>query len=158
MRNSRATLALIITIFICLSLISSRSYSLDEAIQSIEKESDSPQYLKCTGVFVEYEQNYDWWEDTPDGGHSDFVSQKATFKIVSPQKYADREVGVVFENEEHSIIINPKSRIYIADDDPITDLPKSKLGKTFIFEIPEDFFTGNYGTISNLFVNDIRVP
>lgn len=105
-----------------------------------------PAYVRCVGQFTDLESDYPWFENwvDPDGNesHGDGSSPRAVFRIVSPSNHADRIVGVLYK--------------YQGKDLPSPPDPAAK-GKMFSFELPEDFFTGNFVTIDNGIVRNLKM-
>jgi hypothetical protein len=121
-----------------------------------EPVADASGYIKCVGRLVEYDTSYqrcEFWT-TADGNQIQdlIISQEATFRISSPSIYAGRTVGVLCGDEADLFTTSP---------------PISKKGKGFSlefrgnsftspFEIPEDFFTGKFGTIDRKDIRNFR--
>jgi hypothetical protein len=104
-----------------------------------------PAYVRCVGQFTDLEPDYPWfvnWVD-PDGNesHGDGSSPRAVFRIVSPTNHADRIVGVLYKYQGKDLPSPPDA---------------GDKGKTFSFELPEDFFTGNFVTIDNSIVRNLK--
>ena len=99
--------------------------------------SQPPEYVECQGVFAEYEPNYPFFDNWVEDGqtvNADGEAPRGLFLISHPAVYANRKVGILFS--------------YTGTRAPSAPEPSEK-GKTFSFEVPEDFFTGNYVTIEN---------
>ena len=105
-----------------------------------------PAYVRCIGQFTDLELDYPWFENWVDQdgneSHGDGSSPRAVFSIVSPSNHADRIVGVLYK--------------YQGKDLPSPPDPAAK-GKMFSLELPEDFFTGNFVTIDNSIVRNLKM-
>lgn len=103
-------------------------------------------YVRCVGQFTDFESDYPWFENwvDPDGHecHADGSSPRAVFRLVSPTNHAGRIVGVLYK--------------YQGDDLPSPPDVKAK-GKRFSLGLPEDFFTGNFVTIDNNQVRNLKM-
>lgn len=105
-----------------------------------------PAYVWCVGQFTDFEPDYPWFENwvDPDGteNHGDGRSPRAVFRIVSPTNHAGRIVGVLFKYQGADLPPPPDAGVK---------------GKTFALELPEDFFTGNFVTIDNHHVRNLKL-
>lgn len=129
-------------------------------------------YIKCVGRLVEYANNC-WWSEswTTESGltqHATGISQKATFRISSPSVYGGRTVGVFHQHEADLFTTSPP--ISKVEGSPVgysietpedsstvpTSRPMSPKGLDYSFEIPEDYFTGNFGTIRHHYIRNFR--
>ena len=114
-------------------------------LRAASAEAIPPPYVQCVGEFVEFEPDYPWFENwvDPDGNecHSDGNSARAVFRISSPSAYTNRTVGILYKYEGKDLLPSPDV---------------SLKGRLFSFEVPEDFFTGNFGTIDNIHVKNME--
>ena len=105
-----------------------------------------PPFVKCVGQFTDYEADYPWFEKWVDENgnesHGDGSSPRATFRISTPAIYADRIVGVLYRCNGRDLPPPPAL---------------AAKGRTFSFELPEDFFAGKYVTIDNINVRNLRM-
>ena len=109
------------------------------------KQATPPPYVQCVGELVEFEPDYPWFENwvEEDGTevHGDGSAPRATFRVSSPSTYVNRMVGVLYKYEGKDLPPPPTV---------------TEKGKRFSFELPEDFFTGKYGTIDNIHVRNMK--
>jgi len=105
-----------------------------------------PVYVRCVGQFTDFEPEYPWFENWVDSdgreNHGHGSSPRAVFRIVSPTNHAGRIVGVLYKDQGGGLL-------------PPPDVGAK--GKTFSLELPEDFFTGNFVTIDNIHVRNLKM-
>jgi hypothetical protein len=103
-------------------------------------------YVQCVGRFTDYEAEYPWSEDWVDQGgtltHDDGKCPRAAFCLSAPAIYAGRTVRVLYRYERK---------------DRSTPPSLSQKGKSFSFELPEDFFAGRSTTLDSTEVRNLRV-
>ena len=102
----------------------------------------SQNYVTCRATLTAYEKDHPWFDDSH-FGHDDGVAPLASFVLADPPKYADRAVGILFK--------------YMTEDVTSSPPDKSDIGKKFTFQIPEDALEGEYKTIDNLSVANLRM-
>ena len=105
-----------------------------------------PSYVQCVGQFTDFEPDYPWFENwvDPDGNecHGDGSSPRAVFRIVSPTNHAGRIVGILYKYQGNDLPPPPDAVVK---------------GKRFSLELPEDFLTGNFVTIDNSHVRNLKM-
>lgn len=133
-------------IFLSLSLASGCSGIRTDSHPSVSPIDSSPAYIACMARFTDYEVDYPWFENRvdPDGHecHYDGSSTRAVFLVVSPANHSGRIVGVLYKYQGNDL-------------SPPQDVGDK--GKIFSLELPEDFFKGNFETIDNIHVRNLKM-
>jgi len=98
--------------------------------------------VRCVGVLRRVEPSHPWASTWVDGaGHEnndDGVAPLAVFELRQPERYAGREVGVLFKHAGPTLAAPPTA---------------AAVGTRFAFELPGDFFIGTHNSIDNV---DVR--
>lgn len=97
-------------------------------------------YVKCRGTLAVYEQDHPWFEDSS-AGHDDGRAPLASFVLTEPLAYADRTLDILFKDAAANAISPPA---------------KADIGRSFTFEIPEEFLTGKHTSIDNATVRHLQ--
>lgn len=142
----KQTIMILVTLVMCAALVAGCAGSVVRQHSLASTSTLSPPFIKCVGEFTNYEAEYPWFENWVDKdgneSHGDGSSPRATFRITTPAAYTGHVVGVLFKYEGKDLPPSPD---------------ESKKGKTFSFEVPEDFFTGKFGTIDNIHVRNLKM-
>lgn len=93
--------------------------------------------VDCTCVLTAYEAEHSWSEYFEGEGCSDGVAPLVSFRIVEPEAYADRRVGILFKYERDS------------DQQILTSMKESR-GQMYTVALPRDFLEGDYRTIDTI--------
>lgn len=116
--------------------------SVDRAADSASHEENTPQtYVNCQATLTDYDEDHQWF-DNSEFGHDDGVSPLASFELTEPPVYVGQMIGIVFK--------------YTADDATIPPPNQKDVGGHFTFQIPEAALKGQYTTIDNLSVKNLR--
>lgn len=83
-----------------------------------------------------------WVDENGNANHCDGVSPSATFRLVSPASFTGKVVTITFRAEGKDLPQPPSS---------------STTGTLFAIELPRDFLEGDYSSIHNMHVNELRI-
>ena len=140
----KRTIMILVASVLCAALVAGCASSVVRQHPSASVSSPPPPFIKCVGQFTDFEAEYPWFENWLDKdenkSHGDGRSPRATFRITAPAAHKGHIVGVLFKYEGKDLPPPPDG---------------SNKGKTFLFELPEDFFTGKFGTIDNIHVRNL---
>ena len=130
-------------LFIALLVSSGCSHTLSNSL----KDANVPQagFVECVGEFTDFEAEVFFCDDMIDANGEEFringVCPKATFRLTYPAIYSDRIIGIMYKYDGKEFAQPPALR---------------KKGKAFSFQVPEDFFEGNYKLIDNVYIDNFR--
>ena len=85
-------------------------------------------------------KDHSWFEDSA-AGHDDGKAPLASFVVVEPAAYANRDIGILFKSAKAGTPSSPD---------------QTDIGSQFSFQIPADFFSGNHTTIDAIDVRRFR--
>jgi hypothetical protein len=92
--------------------------------------------ISCQATLISVREEFPWWDH--DGqNYSHGSAPLASFILLEPEKYRERSIGILFK--------------FSSDDEP-TSPNQADIGKKFTFQIPEDFLSGKFETIENVWV------
>jgi hypothetical protein len=97
----------------------------------------------CTAKLTEFEKDFHWFEDN-ESGHYDGVAPYATLQILTPIKYAERSVGILFKYGSE------------AELNKTIELMSNDIGGHYSFELPVDFFNSKYKTILRSYIWNLK--
>ncbi len=97
--------------------------------------------VNCLAMFTAFEKEHPWFDDSS-VGHDDGRAPLASFVLLEPAAYANRDIGILFK--------------YIGDADSASTPDQADIGSEFAFQVPADFLNGNHKTIDNTTVRRFR--
>jgi hypothetical protein len=143
--KSISTSLVAFTIAICLVSVAGCFRMAEETLGENKTSKTILSYVQIVGRFTECDPKFSWSENWIDENgsevHDDGLAPRLVFHILSPVEYANRVVGILYKHEGKDVLFPPS--FY-------------QKGKTFSFEIPSDFFVGQFETIDNIHVRNFR--